>query len=399
MSFRVAITGIGVVSSAGSGKEAYFENCFRGLTGIRECDLFSTKNLSTNLFGEVEGGNLPSLHEHPAAESRVKALMRPAVEEMLRDCGMDRASVAACGMDVQLCFGTLVAISDGIAGYTAAGKPQGWLEHINDYLPWLRDFCGVKGGTWVSSAACAAGTTAAGMAFDFIRNGLCRACVVGGADPLTESAAVGFHALNSLSGGVCKPYDEERDGINIGEGAAFFFFERLEDALRRGARIYGEVLGYGLTNDAYHMTSPDPNAVAVTAAMREALRDANLGCGDVDHINGHGTGTVANDGMELQAIDAMFGEEEDGRPEKISVTSTKSITGHCMGASGAMELAALLLAVENGAYMPLPNLRRPVSTKAHIASRPHSCEIGFALSNSFAFAGNIASVLVGRYNE
>ncbi|MDR1979209.1 MAG: hypothetical protein LBQ42_10805 [Synergistaceae bacterium] len=392
MSHRVAVTGIGVVSSAGIGKEAYFKSCSRGLSGIKKCGLFPTEKLATDLFGEIDEGDFPPLCECPAGENRVKALMRPAVEEMMRDSEMDRAAIASYGPDLQLCFGTLVAISDGIAGYTARGKPAGWLEHVNDYLPWLRDFCGAEGGCWVSSAACAAGTTATGMAFDFIRNGLCRACIVGGADPLTESAAVGFHVLNALSGGMCNPYDEARDGINIGEGAAFFFFERLEDALRRHAYIYGEILGYGLTNDAYHITAPDPEGAAVARAMEDAVRDAGLNFSDVDHVNGHGTGTVINDQMELDAIDSASG----GR--KPSATSTKALIGHCMGASGALELAAVLLAIENEVYMPLPNLSHPVKTGVHIASRPYPCKIGIALSNSFAFAGNIASVLVGRYD-
>jgi 3-oxoacyl-[acyl-carrier-protein] synthase II len=348
--------------------------------------------LSTSFFGEVEGDfPLPPPCENPLEESRVKALMRPAIKEMMSDSGLDRSIIASYGLDAQLCFGTLTAMPDGISSYVARGKPLGHLEHVNEYLPWLRDFCGVEGGSFVSSAACAAGATAAGMAFDFIRNGLCRICVAGGADPLTESVAVGFHALKSLSGGVCSPYDESRDGINIGEGAAFFMFERLEDALSRGAHVYGEILGYGLTNDAYHITAPDPDGAAVVKAMEDAI--AGLSPGTIDHINGHGTGTVANDQMELDAIERVFG----GR--KVSVTSTKSIIGHCMGASGALELAAVLLSIENWTYMPLPNLSRPLETSARIFSRRHFQEIAFALSNSFAFAGNIASVLVGRYDE
>jgi 3-oxoacyl-[acyl-carrier-protein] synthase II len=380
-----------VVSPGGQGKEIYFKNCAQGVVSLKKCELFPTEKLSTRFFGEVDG-NFPPPCENPSGESRVKALMRPAIEEMMLDSGLDRAALASYGLDAWLCFGTLVAITDGIAGYVARGKPSGYLEYVNDYLPWLRDCCGIAGETYVSSAACASGTTAAGMAFDFIRNGLCRVCVVGGADPLTAPVAVGFHALKSLSGGVCNPYDESRDGINIGEGAAFFMFERLEDAKERNAPIYAEILGYGLANDAYHMTAPDPSGAAVKKAMEDALtgRNADL----VDHINGHGTGTVANDRMELDAIERVFGEQT----RNISVTSTKALIGHCMGASGALELAAVLCAVENGVAMPLPKLSRPLETSAHISSEASRGEIRLALSNSFAFAGNIASLLVGRYN-
>ncbi|MDR1875965.1 MAG: beta-ketoacyl-[acyl-carrier-protein] synthase family protein [Synergistaceae bacterium] len=390
MGERVVITGLGVVSGAGRGKDAFFKSCSDGASGIRKCTLFPTDGLTTEFFGEVTG-DLPPLAVKPTGESRVRALMRIALEETLRDSGLDSATIGGYGPDAWLCFGTLVAIIDGIASWAAG---EGELEHVNDYLSWLRALSGVKGGTWVSSAACAAGTTAAGMAFEFIRNGLCRLCVVGGADPLTTAAAVGFHTLKSLSGGVCNPWDEARDGINIGEGAAFFIFEELESARARGAHLYGEVLGCGLANDAYHITAPDPEGVAVVHAMREAIREAGVSPEDVDHINGHGTGTVANDQMEINAINALFGPAK-----KPCVTSTKAITGHCMGASGAIELAALLLAIENQVYMPLPNLGRPIDAGGKLDSRPRACEIRYALSNSFAFAGNIASILVGRVAE
>jgi 3-oxoacyl-[acyl-carrier-protein] synthase II len=390
MSHRVAVTGIGVVSSAGIGKEAFFKSCSNGRTGFKKCSLFPTEKLSTGFFGEVEG-SFPPPCENPGEESRVKALMRPAIDEMMSDSGLDRAAMASYGLDARLCFGTLVAMTDGVSSYVFQGKPRGVLEHVHDYLPWISVLCGVEGGSYVSSSACASGTTAAGMAFDFIRNGLCEICVVGGADPLTEAVAAGFHSLKSLSGGVCNPYDESRDGISIGEGAAFFIFERLEDALSRGAHIHGEILGYGLTNEAYHITAPDPSGDAMAEAMKEALggRDPAY----VGHVNGHGTGTAANDRTELDAIERVFGGKK-----RVGVSSVKSIIGHCMGAAGALSLAAVLLAVENGVYMPLPNLSRPLETGVHISSEGHPRETAFALSNSFAFAGHIASVLVGRYD-
>jgi 3-oxoacyl-[acyl-carrier-protein] synthase II len=329
----------------------------------------------------------------------MKALMRIAADEVMRDSGLKRSDIESYGTDAWLCFGTLLATTDGIMEYGAAikkgVKKQGYLEHVNDYLPWLRDLTGVQGGCWVSSAACAAGTTAAGMAFDFIKNGFCEICFAGGADPLTKVTAMGFHSLKSLSKGVCNPFDKNRDGINIGEGAAFFIFETLESAKKRGARIYGEITGYGLANDAYHITGPDPEGAGLIAAMREAARESEIMFSDISHINAHGTGTVINDQTEIKAIEDLYADSG----VLPSVTSTKALAGHCMGASGAVELAALLLAIKNQRYQPLPNLKNPIGSRgAMTGAEGYDFEIRLALSNSMAFGGNIASIAVRRFD-
>jgi 3-oxoacyl-[acyl-carrier-protein] synthase II len=396
---RVVVTGIGVAASNGVGKEAFRESCANGKIGIRECGLFPTEKLMTRYFGEI-CGNLPDSAVPPTDETRIKALMRIAADEVMRDSGLNRSDIKSYGMDAWLCFGTLLATTDGIMEYGAAVKngvkKKGYLEHVNDYLPWLRDLTGVEGGCWVSSAACAAGTTAAGMAFDFIKNGFCEICFTGGADPLSKVTAAGFHSLKSLSKGICNPFDQNRDGINIGEGAAFFIFETLESAKKRGACIYGEITGYGLANDAYHITSPDPEGTGFIAAMREAARESEAVFSDITHINAHGTGTVINDQTEIEAIERLYADSG----VLPSVTSTKALTGHCMGASGAVELAALLLAMENQRYQPLPNLKNPIGNRGGMTgAEGYDCEMTAAISNSMAFAGNIASIVVRRFDD
>ena len=396
---RVAITGIGAAANNGIGKDIFLRNCIGGVSGIRQCTVFSTEKLSTELFGEIPG-DLPGCTVIPTSESRIKAIMRMAVDEMMRDGGFDRAMIENYGADAWLCFGTLLANMDGIMEYAdkseTEGNPPGYLEHVNDYLPWLREHCGVQGGSWVNSAACAAGTTAAGMAFDFIKNGLCKICIVGGADSLTPSVAYGFHSLKSLSAGICNPYDETRDGINIGEGAAFFIFEEMEAAKTRNARIYGEIAGYGLANDAHHATSPDPEGHGLLFAMNEALRESGIDAAEVRHINGHGTGTTLNDQMEIGAINKLFAESGN----IPTVTSTKAIIGHCMGGSGALELAAELLALENQVYLPLPNLKSPIESvkQGMFDTNSKKRPAEYILSNSLAFAGNIASLVIRRYD-
>jgi 3-oxoacyl-[acyl-carrier-protein] synthase II len=392
---RVAVTGIGVASNNGIGRDVFLQNCADGISGMKQCTVFPTEKLATGLFGEISG-NLPDCTVVPTGETRIKAIIRMAADEMMRGSGLDRKAIEAYGADAWLCFGTLLATMDGIMEYADRGGIDGYLEHVNDYLPWLRGHCGIQGGSWVNSAACAAGTTAAGMAFDFIRSGLCGLCVVGGADSLTKTVAYGFHSLKALSPGICNPYDGTRDGINIGEGAAFFIFEEMEDAKARGAHIYGEITGYGLTNDAYHATSPDPEGHGLLAAMNEALSESGIEPAQVQHISGHGTGTPINDQMEIGAINKLF----SAAGNIPTVTSTKAIIGHCMGGAGALELAAELLALENQVYLPLPNIRQPLESGRQEmfgkSSKIRAAE--YVLSNSLAFAGNVASLVIRRYD-
>ncbi|MCL2218951.1 MAG: beta-ketoacyl-[acyl-carrier-protein] synthase family protein [Chitinispirillia bacterium] len=394
---RVAVTGMGVAANNGMGKDAFYAACAGGVSGIRRCTVFSADKLMSPFFGEIPA-DLPDCRVVPTGETRVKAIMRLALDEMMRDSGLDRAAIEGYGDGAWICFGTLLANADGIMEYAERGcGVGGYLEHVNDYLPWLRGHCGAQGGAWVNSAACAASTTAAGMAFDFIRDGLCDICVVGGADSLTKSAAYGFHSLRSLSVGTCNPYDENRDGINIGEGAAFFIFEDMESAKARGARVYAEITGCGLANDAYHATSPDPNGNGLLFAMEAALRESEVSPARVQHINGHGTGTPVNDKMEIGAINRLFADTGS----VPTVTSTKALIGHCMGGSGALELAAEILALEKQAYLPLPNLKNPIESakEGMLSSKSREREAEYVLSNSLAFAGNVASVAFRRYRE
>lgn len=393
---RVVITGMSVVAGNGRNRKEFKENCRKGVSGIRKCTLFPGDKLRTPYFGQVEG-DLIYEGDSWKQKDRMETLMEMALGELYRDAGFTREDMAACRRRACLCLGTLLAPTGKIMAFARRESrdqdTSGWLAHTVDYGPWLREKCGVKGGMYIDSAACASGTTAAGMAYDFIRNGVYDVALVGGADPLTEVSAYGFHALQSLSTGVCRPFDQERDGINIGEGAAFFLFETLESARDRGARIRGEVLGYGLNNDAYHITSPDPEGAGAAASMKRALDNAGVAGEQVDYINAHGTGTPVNDIMEIKAVQKVF----EGSRRPVLMNSTKALVGHCMGASGAVELAAVLLTMEEGRTAPMPGLENvlPVPEEIQISREGQEREIRYALSNSFAFAGNTASLLIG----
>lgn len=395
---RVVITGIGVAAGNGADREAFARACREGSSGLRTCTVFPGEKLRTDQFGEVPGERI---REPAGAEgdSRTKSLLEPVLEEVWRDAGCSREWMEEQGSKSCLCLGTLLSASEHVLAYArreGQGKDtDGWLEHSVDYISWLAERSGVRGGVYVDSAACASATTSLGMAYDFIKNGIYDQALAGGADPLLAVSAFGFHALQSLSREVCSPFDAHRDGINIGEGAALFLMETAESARKRGAAVYGEVLGYGLNNDAFHMTRPDPEGAGAYASMAAALREGQILPGQVDYINAHGTGTPVNDIMELKAIHRLVGEGQNAPV----VNSTKALIGHCMGASGAIELAALLLQMRDGICDPMPNLKTPMEETGGLDIRPeaHACRIRYALSNSFAFAGNTASILIGAY--
>lgn len=384
---RVVITGFGAVCGNASNKDELYNACINGVSGIRKCSAFSTEGLLTDQFGE---------NTKIDPKNRLKKLISLSCGEMLADCGYSSEDISEMGVRCRLFYGTLLSTADSY--YThSLNKAEGIscgisLADMNNYAAYAKELLGIKGGMSVSSAACASGTTAVGMAFDYIRNGICETAVAGGADPLTIIAAYGFNALKSLSGNVCNPYDENRDGINIGECGAFFFVESLEHAIKRGAKIYCEICGYGLGNDAYHITSPDPDGSGAYAAMMSAINDGGISVSDIDYINGHGTGTVINDSMEIKAVTKLF-ENSGKRP---ALSSTKALIGHCMGSSGAIELASVIMAIRHGKYIPMPRIKNPINTDGRIFISDSTCDmdIRYALSNSFAFAGNSASVLI-----
>lgn len=384
---RVVITGMGAVCGNASNKDELYHACTQGISGIRKCTSFSTKGLLTEYFGEN-----PDIR----SDNRLYELIRISASEMLADSGIDSGYISSLGGSCRMFFGTLLSTADAYyknSQAKASGKEDSGLAEMNDYVSYAKKLFGVKGPVSISSAACASGTTAVGMAFDYIRNGICETAVAGGADPLTIIAAYGFNALKSLSSGVCDPYDNNRDGINIGECGAFFMVESLEHALARNAKIYCEISGYGLGNDAYHITSPEPNGDGAYSTMLSAIRDGGISPEQVDYINGHGTGTPINDSMEIKAINRLY----EGLKKKPALSSTKALIGHCMGSSGAIELASVILSMNGGKYIAMPNLKDPIDGEKIVSAKTYDINIDYALSNSFAFAGNSASLLVKKY--
>lgn len=393
---RVVITAMGITSAIGTGKEEFFRNCINGIVGINECNVFSVEKLRTKYFACVDNDKLVYKTESNEQPTRIEQLAKISADELMDELGDNISLIKNNSRKACFCFGTLLGHTINGLQYAENGDKK-TLAYSYEFINNIKNFFGIKGGSYVSSAACSSGTTAIGMAFDLIKNGKYDVAVIGGADQISEVSAYGFHSLKNLSTGICRPFDENRDGINIGEGSAFLFAETLESAEARNAVIYGEIVGYGLNNDAYHITSPDPEGSGAYMSMKNALKDAKIKPSDIKYINAHGTGTVHNDDMETKAINRLFNDYDN----ELYISSLKGQIGHCMGASGVLELVAVLLAMKKNMYLPQPLLENKMATteKMVILNKSRELNMEYALSNSFAFAGNTASVLIKKYRK
>ncbi|MGE8205841.1 beta-ketoacyl-[acyl-carrier-protein] synthase family protein [Heyndrickxia sp. NPDC080065] len=242
--------------------------------------------------------------------------------------------------------------------------------------------------------ACAAGTNAIGYAFNQICTSRMKSVLVGGVDLFSTLSFSGFSSLKAVSKTTCRPFDANRSGLTLGEAVAFLVLEELEHALDRNALIYGEIVGYGFSNDAYHETAPDPDGGGAIRSMKNALYNAGISASDIEYINAHGTGTIQNDIMEIKAIKSVFRENLT----RLHVSSSKSQFGHTMGTAGIIEGIVCLIALNQGFIPPTINLESSICENLGIVKN-HSIEKEFeyALSNSFAFGGNTASIIFKRY--
>lgn len=367
MSF--VLTHLGIVSALGVGAEETGRRLFAG-------DTSGMKRMS----GLAEGGStmfgfapLPAA-AFAAAPTRIGALvdaamsqLRPALAALYAEVGASRV-----GAVVGTSNSTMEEFTDNPdeidMAYPAERLAETW---------------GVGGPAWSVSTACSSSAKVFASARRLLASGVCDAVVVGGADAHTRTVVEGFHALESLAEGLTRPLCADRDGINLGEGAAFFIMRKAG----RGVRL----LGVGESSDAYHLTAPDPDGVGAEAAMRAALDDARLRPEDVDYVNLHGTGTVYNDAMECAAVRRVFGT-------RVVCSSTKPLTGHCLGAAGAIEAALCSLALLRPEGLP-PHCAEPVDAALApfpVAARDNAAKADVILSNSFAFGGSNASVILAR---
>ena len=401
MSRRVAVTGIGLLSGLGLTREATWEAMLRGDCAIRDVTLFDTMGYRARGAAQVPEWDRALLTPYQRRRwSRSDQLAVLATREALDDSGLLDAGVPPPRIGVVLGAGTgdllrneayyFVFLQRGID----RARPT-WIHNHFSSTPAdvVGSHFGFEGLRSCMVSACSSSSIAIGHAADAIADGRLEAAVCGGADVLSRLTFSGFNGLRVMDPEPCRPFDVSRAGMNIGEGAAILVLEVWEHARRRGAHVYAELAGYGLTCEAFHPTAPEPAGRAIAATIRAALAAARVDASDVDHVNAHGTATPQNDRAEARGVRDVFGD----RAARIPVTSVKSMIGHCLGAAGALEAATLALTISRGVVPPTIHHERtdPECAVDVVANEPREVPVRCAVSTSLAFGGNDA-VLVMR---
>jgi 3-oxoacyl-[acyl-carrier-protein] synthase II len=410
MSRRVVVTGLGLISPVGVGTDATWQGLTAGKSGIAPITRFDASKHASKIAGEVKGFEseqwLPAkelkkfdLFVHYAVAASDMALEQSGLE--INETNADRIGVV---------------IGSGIGGLPMIERTHNALLEKGPrrvspfFIPGtIINMCsgvvsirtGAKGPNSATCTACSTSAHAIGDAALYIRHGYADAIISGGAEAvITPMAVAGFSSMRALSTRndeperASRPWDKDRDGFVIGEGAAVVILEELEQARQRGAPILAEILGFGMSSDAYHISAPSEDADGAIRVMRAALDDAGVNPSDVDYINAHGTSTPHGDRVETLAVKSVFGEHA----KQVMVSSTKSMTGHLLGAAGSLELGVAVLSVGNGVVPPTINLDEP-DPENDLDYVPHTAretEVGVALTNSFGFGGTNACLVVGK---
>ncbi|HEX2253251.1 MAG TPA: beta-ketoacyl-[acyl-carrier-protein] synthase family protein [Thermoanaerobaculia bacterium] len=403
----IAVTGIGAVTPVGSGSLVVWEALLAGRSGISEVESFDTSAYSVHRGAEVKGFR-PEEHLRrldPSGVGRASQLAAAAARLALADAGLDPAELeagrggVAMGttsgepLEVERLDDALVAAAGGRAETTPA---DGFIARYpcHTIAASVAEEVGFAGPNLMIPTACAAGSYAVAHATDVLRAGRADVMLAGGADSFSRITYTGFARLGAISPDLCRPFDRNRKGMIPGEGAAVLVLEPLDAARRRGARVYAEVAGYGLSCDAHHMTGAHPEGQGAARAMERALAEAGLAPEEVSYVSAHGTGTPTNDRLETIAFRRVFGDAA----RRVPVSSVKSMIGHTMGAASAIEAAVCSLAVHHGAVPPTMNFEEP-DPDCDVDCVPNEARqmpVAAAMNNAYAFGGNNASVIFRR---
>jgi len=406
---RVVITGLGAISPLGNSAEESWKGVCAGKSGIGLITKFDTTVFDTKIAGEVKAFD-PLQHVNKKEYRRLDDFIvyaLAAADMAVQDAGHIEIAGERSGVIIGSAIGGLATIEKEKETILQAGPRRVATFMIPAVLANLAAGhvsirYGLKGPITCPTTACAAGTNAIGDAFRMIRDGYADLMITGGVEAaVTPLAVAGFNAMRTLSTRndvpekASRPFDRKRDGFVIGEGCGLVILEELSAALKRDAKIYGEVIGYGLTSDAYHLAAPPPGHEGAVRCMKEALADGGVAPEEVDYINAHGTSTLLNDLYEGQAIKTVFGRTNPG----IAVSSTKSMTGHMLGAAGGLEAIFTAKALQEGIMPPTINLDEPdpendLDYVPHLARQK---DMRFALSNTFGFGGVNASLVLKKY--
>lgn len=402
MNKRVVITGLGVISSIGIGWEEFWDSLLKGKSGISPVTAFDTTNHFTHNGGEVKNFKPEDfiIREHLPFMNRCTQMALAATKLALEDANLNSKNLTTykVGTSHGTTFGTIQTIEE-INNF--AVNNQEISKNLFYQLPThsapsiiAKEF-NFRGPNFMFSTACAAGNYAIGYGYDLIKLNRVDIVFAGASDPFSRIEYTGFNQFSIVAPEKCQPFDKNRKGMMVAEGAGILILESLENALKRKAPIYAEILGYGLSCDAFRMATPSVEGIA--ACMKKAMKETGITIDKVDYISAHGTGTQANDRNECAAIKEVFGS----RYKEIPVSSIKSMLGHTMGAASALEAITCALVVKNDIIPPTINFETP-DPECDIDCVPNEVrrhKVNIALNNSYAFGGNNACLVVKKFIE
>lgn len=408
---RVVISGLGMISAIGNNKQDFWNNLINGCSGITTIDRFDASSFATQIAAQVRDFNSQDYISRTEAR-RMDLFVQYA-------CAAARIAVEDAGLCINQDDNHQVGVwvGSGIGGLETFEKQHASMlkkgvAGINPFfVPMyianmaagqVSIMLGARGPSGCTITACASATNSIGEAFHLIQSGKAEVMIAGGTEaPITPMGVGGFCAMKAMSTHndephkACRPFDLNRDGFVMGEGAGILVLEEMEHALKRGASIYAELAGYGASSDAYHMVQPDLPGEGAALAFKMAVADAGIDPAEVDYINAHGTGTPLNDAMETNAIKSVFGAHS----YNLLVSSTKAVTGHMLGAAGAIELIATTLAVVNDLVPPTINLETPdpACDLDYVPGQARKKKINVAISDSLGFGGHNAALVVRKF--
>ncbi|MBB3208451.1 3-oxoacyl-[acyl-carrier-protein] synthase II [Rhodopirellula rubra] len=407
---RVVITGVGVVTSLANDVDLFWDRLTAGASGVHPLSIMDTSRYKVHFGGDIPDFDVTE-HVEPKEAKRLDRFTQFAVHagaQAVADSGIDFLSLdrARCGVVLGSGIGGLNEIEDQIERMLNKGPdrvspftvPKMMLNAAGGNLS-IR--YGLKGPNFAVATACASATNAMGDAVRSIRSGETDVMITGGSEAaITRMGLAAFQNMKALSTRnddperASRPFDSDRDGFVLAEGAGLLIFEEYEQAKARGAKMYAEVLGYGTTSDAGHITAPDPEGNGAAQAMRLAIADSGRGVEEIDYINAHGTSTPLGDKAETRAIKAVLGEHA----KSVAISSTKSALGHSLGASGGIEAVILCKTIQTGKIAPTINLESPdpECDLDYVPLKAREQKVDIAMSNSFGFGGHNACVVLGR---
>ncbi len=408
---RVVITGIGLVTPLGIGIEANWEALLAGRSGIRTVTRFDLTDFPVRIAGEVSNFDVQQFIDKKEAR-KMDLFVHYAIaaaDLAIKDAGIDLAKLEGenTGVYVGSGIGGLGSIEDTHRVLLEKGpsrvSPYFIIQTIiNEASAHISIRYKARGPNMSNVTACSTGAHAIGESFRMIQFGLADRMIAGGAEaPITPLSLAGFSSMKALSERndepekACRPFDAQRDGFVMSEGAGIVLLEELNSALDRGAKIYAELAGYGLNGDAYHVTAPSPDGEGAARVMKLAIDEAGISPADIQYINAHGTSTPYNDRVETLAIKSLFGEAA----RKLAVSSTKSMTGHLLGAAGGIEAGITALTIDRQVIPPTINYEfpDPDCDLDYVPNKPRAAEVIYALTNSFGFGGTNACLLLKKF--